>query len=758
MLKHWIPWKFLIQRAARSYGVIDPVGLLARLRRFSQPSEIQEPFELLRAGIVFHARGMINTRAIQHNLDWVWPYWVEKQFDPGDVAFMPRGFAISHVNLTHRNWTAVGQANLPLYPIVDSHGLVTPLLDGWSLDFWIVSANGRKLLPSKLETIDQRLELDPQPTVQTVGYQDGMHLAIDVAVENRQRIPQLIARVKGRSKTGGQLVVALRPYNPEGIQFVETVVYEPESLGWRVNDEASVRFSDQPAQVLVSDYAQGDVIHKIGTEGTVHRGNCEVGMASAAALFDLTRDAQRRLEVSVPLMEELQRENIQWSPLEDSWQSALAGAARLQVPDSKLQFLYDASLRTLILLSAGDVFPGPYTYRRFWFRDACLMLNAMLSAGLDRRCRRLLNTFFPRQNKSGYFLSQEGEWDSNGQVLWIVDRFQQLTGEDLPPSWIKAVIKGADWIRKKRNSSDLKTLHTGLLPAGFSAEHLGPNDYYYWDDFLGLAGLTAAAGLAGRFDSADTHDRLQLEAVSFRNAIFNSIADIPENRKQGAIPASPYRRMDAGAVGSLVADYPLQLTAPGDQQIFNTIEFLLANSFHSGGFFQDMIHSGINPYLTLCIAQTLLRNNDLRYRGLMETVAELASPTGQWPEAIHPHTGGGCMGDGQHGWAAAEWIMMIRNLFFREEGRQLIVGAGIFPEWLAGETDVCFGPALTPFGSVAIRIFRQDNDHLLAFDARWRAKPPAVTIQIPGFQNETVTEFDQPVRLHPQNEGSQQDF
>jgi len=91
MLKHWIPWKFLIQRAARSYGVIDPIDLLARLRRFAQPSEIQEPLELLRAGIVFHARGLINTRAIQHNLDWIWPYWVEKQFDPGDVAFMPRG-------------------------------------------------------------------------------------------------------------------------------------------------------------------------------------------------------------------------------------------------------------------------------------------------------------------------------------------------------------------------------------------------------------------------------------------------------------------------------------------------------------------------------------------------------------------------------------------------------------------------------------------------------------------------------------------
>jgi hypothetical protein len=382
------------------------------------------------------------------------------------------------------------------------------------------------------------------------------------------------------------------------------------------------------------------------------------------------------------------------------------------------------------------------------------MLNAMLAAGLDRRCRRLLRTFFPRQNKSGYFKSQDGEWDSNGQVLWLVDRFQQLTDEALPFSWIEAVIKGADWIVQKRSPSNLKSPHAGLLPAGFSAEHLGPNDYYYWDDFWGLAGLTAAAHLAGRFESDNTRDRLQLEAASFRKAIFDSIAGIPEKRSRGAIPASPYRRMDAGAVGSLVADYPLQLTAPGDSQILNTIEFLLNNSFHSGGFFQDMIHSGINPYLTLCIAQTLLRNHDRRYRGLMETVASLASPTGQWPEAIHPHTGGGCMGDGQHGWAAAEWVMMVRNLFVREEGRQLIIGAGILPEWLEGERDIAFGPTPTPFGSVTIRIYRQAADHFVDVESRWHGRPPPLNIQIPGFQPDAMTDLDQPLKLHPKSETS----
>jgi len=67
----------------------------------------------------------------------------------------------------------------------------------------------------------------------------------------------------------------------------------------------------------------------------------------------------------------------------------------------------------------------------------------------------------------------------------------------------------------------------------------------------------------------------------------------------------------------------------------------------------------------------LLRAEDPRFHELMTTVADLASPTGQWPEAIHPLTHGGCMGDGQHVWAAAEWLMIVRHCFVREEGDHL---------------------------------------------------------------------------------------
>jgi len=130
----WLPWRFVVKNVARRHGFLDPIALLSKLHGFAQPSEVGEPIELLRAGVVFHARGLINSRVIQHNLDWVWPYWIERQFDPKDPSFIPRAFSITHINLSNRNWTAVGHPDCDELPVVDPRGLLTPFFDSWSLD------------------------------------------------------------------------------------------------------------------------------------------------------------------------------------------------------------------------------------------------------------------------------------------------------------------------------------------------------------------------------------------------------------------------------------------------------------------------------------------------------------------------------------------------------------------------------------------------------------------------------------------------
>src|SRR5438477_1276732 len=126
MWLQWLPWRFLVRHVARARGLIDPISLLSQLQNFAQPSEVLVPVELLRLGFTLQARGLMNAQAIQHNLDWIWPYWVSRQFNPRDPAFIPKAFSMTQINLTHRNWTALGIPDSPDYSIVDPRGLIMP--------------------------------------------------------------------------------------------------------------------------------------------------------------------------------------------------------------------------------------------------------------------------------------------------------------------------------------------------------------------------------------------------------------------------------------------------------------------------------------------------------------------------------------------------------------------------------------------------------------------------------------------------------
>ncbi|CAM2877877.1 hypothetical protein [Rariglobus hedericola] len=737
LLNSW-PVRSLITRAARAYGFLDPIGLLAKMRGFAQPSEVAEPIELLRAGMLFHARGLVNTKAIQNNLDWVWPYWVERQFNPGDESFIPRAFSFSHINLTHRNWTAAGQPDVPFYPIVDPRGLVTPIFDGWSLDFWFVPADpkGTPLFPSRLDDADfkQTLRLDTNLRVHSTATLAGLSLASEVTLCLDHGEPHccISIRVEGNVPADGFLAVSLRPYNPEGVSFIDKVAITSDRPGWLVNGRNPVFFDRAPSRQLLSVYKDGDVSQRLYETSTATEVACHVSMATAVALFPVAGLRDRPLEIRAPIYDELDPKKRPSLAPTRSWAESMAPLAKLSVPEKRIQELYDFAAANLVLHTPRDAYPGPYTYKRFWFRDAAFMLNALITLGDVERTRRALGEFAGRQRRDGYFLSQEGEWDSNGEAIWIYHRFGALTGETLPDAWREAVAKGARWITGKRLPRDSGKPEAGLLPAGFSAEHLGPNDFYYWDDFWAVSGLRCAAVLLRSHDN-ELAAKCSREADEFLGTIETSFPAGPQRRFPGAIPASPKRRMDSGAVGSLVADYPLQLFAPADARILKTAEYLRDHSMYGGGFFQNMIHSGINAYLTIHLAQVRLRAGDPQGAWeLIDCVASLASPTGQWPEAIHPRTGGGCMGDGQHIWAAAEWLMMIRNCYVREETNALVIGSGVKPAWWTG-TRTSFGPTLTPWGAVTVTIEPDvAGGARITLDGQWRAEPPQLDFRLPG--------------------------
>lgn len=721
---------YLIRKAARAKGFLDPVNVLAQLGRFGQPSQVMVPVELLRAGALLHARGLINSQAIQHNLDWVWPYWVNCQFDPKNVSFVPRAFSATHINLTNRNWTGVGIPDNNQIPIVDPRGLVTAFWDGWSVDVWIVDKNN-SLYPSRCDKVEQKLVFDKDDFfIFTHSRQNGKDLKVKVDLLSQGEEDICRIKVLGRSDAPASIAVSIRPYNPEGISFINNIRYSKKDGVLLINNKDKVFFSRKPDKVKMSEYSKGDVAGCISDEDK-EKVNCDVGMATAAALFEI-KDLPEKMTANVFLGKN--KKGLKRIKKRRRWRDFFNDYCKLDIPNQQYLKLYETALRTLILHSSNEVFAGPFTYKRFWFRDAVFIVHSLLCAGFVEKAYEIINTFPKHQKTSGYFSSQEGEWDSNGQVLWVLKRYVELTDKKLDEKWKKIVFKAAEWIVKKRMPEKINCSHAGLMPAGFSAEHLGPNDYYYWDDFWSIAGLKAADYLMRNFGDYTSADKFKDKADSLMQSVEKSLEIASKRIENKAMPASVYRRLDSGAIGSLAVDYPLQLWGRNDTRVKETVEYLLKNCIVNQGFFHDMSHSGINPYLTLHIAQVLLRSGDMRFYELMDIVARLSSATGQWPEAIHPHTLGGCMGDGQHVWAAAEWIMIMRNCFIREEENSLVLCSGVLPYWYMNEQEISFGWAPTAFGMVHISVKTQRANVVIGWQIKSCRKKPSIEISIPGFE------------------------
>ncbi|MCF7870574.1 MAG: hypothetical protein K9L95_02040 [Candidatus Omnitrophica bacterium] len=730
----WLPWKFIIRKIARAQGFLDPVNLIAQLENFSKPSEVAVPTELMRLASVLHARGLINSQAIQHNLDWVWPYWVEKQFNPKSSSFIPRAFSLTHINLTHRNWTAIGVPDSESLPIVDPRGLITPFYDSWSIDFWLILETGEKLFPSKLENIKQKLIKNEFVSVVTESKQKQGSLKTKACVKKRNGDVICEISAQGLAKKRGWLVMSVRPYNPEGVSFVKNIEINKEKNKIIVNKKENIFFDSGFDKYKLSNYYQGDVSYDalpFSEETNIH---CPVEMATGAFFYKLEPDKERAIKLKIPLAAIKNGKIKKAAAFGYSWQGLEEGA-ELKIANKKYQYLYDSSKITLILHSGDICFAGPFTYKRFWIRDATFALQALLYIGLKKRAKKLIDLLLSTQKIGGYFSSQYGEWDSNGQVLWAIKKFAQLTNQKNYSFWQKAIKDAVLWIEKKRLPKKENDPYSGLLPAGFSAEHFGPNDFYYWDDFWAQAGLKSALFLQSSESGQKQNQLFKRYLKDLESSIEKNLQLLKRKTGKNLIPASYSRRMDSSAIGSLVPGYPLMLWGAKDQRLIETTDYLIKNCFYQGAFFHDMSHSGLNPYLTLSIAQILLRAGDNRFKDIMDSVAQLASPTGLWPEAVHPKTKGGCMGDGQHLWAAAEWISMIRNCFVREEEKEgkLILCSGITSDWYKGSQAIYLKNTLTIFGKISLWLNPKDKIQV-NWQADWYSTAPLIEVRLPGYK------------------------
>jgi hypothetical protein len=742
-------WKAFVLR--RIFGRLrigeDIVRHLSTFQRLGETLEIEPPGEMLPVGARTLFRAIRTRGAAQIRPDWLWPFWVERQLDPNSPAFTPRGHLPFLANVTHRNWTAVGNVGSPWEAIVDPRGLVTPWFDGWSLDWWI-GAEDRWHLPSREVAVRQALS-ESVPVVETVMRIPGgeaVHRAYGVVA----REELVVVEVENRSPTPVAVAFALRPYNPEGLAVLERIVLSDTTV--LADGRPALLLPRSPARVASSTFTEGDTVIEV-TEGRAGVGPFRpprdpAGLAQAAFLYPLPHRA--RLRVAMPFERErrtrrrgLARRRVAALPEVDlallptpadaarGWHAQLRRGMRVELPDPRLQSAVDANRAYMLLFhDIDEITPGPFNYHRFWFRDAAYQLLALDRFGFHAEVAEVLRSYPRRQHADGFFYSQRGEWDANGAAIFAIAEHHRLTGDralldDLLPS----VAKGVRWIARKRRERRRNAPEVqGLLPPGISAEHLGPFDFYYWDDFWCLRGLLDGAALLAEGGDREAAAEATATASELRRAVLASLELAAERLGRTVMPAGPTRGLDAGMIGSLVACAPLGLLPAADPLVAGSLDVLRDRFCLGEAFFQSISHTGLGTYLTLQIAFCELEAGDERAWRRLRWMLDAATPTFTWPEAIHPRLGGGCMGDGHHGWAAADFLSFVRQVLVRElpDGSLALLGL-LPPEWAGQNLEVTEAPTHHGRISYALRWHGQRPALL------WECERPGVRLIAPGL-------------------------
>ncbi|MDD5066967.1 MAG: hypothetical protein PHF84_07955 [bacterium] len=722
---------------------------------------LEIPKSILGINVDLLSRSYYNANAIQPNLDWVLPYWVVKQFDPASRSFMPSNYLT--VNLTHRNWTGFSSLDSDFEAIIDPRALLTPLFDSWSVDFWVKKGD-YIIIPSKLEKMSQHL-VNKLPIIKSVFYKKGLEVTSECLMHSEEHQQFILANYLVENPESNSLdisfYISVRPYNPEGIVPVFKIEYLEKENAFRINGKDHVYLQEKPRRVVCSNQNKGDAFFYVNkpTGEEAHRSEDSSGLCTAFAEYTVRLPHANFFSTNViipvsnnqvSIIKELfsqkfhriRNRNI------NLWEEKKKDSLQVQTPDSRVnEALESSKSNLLVLLDKEAIPPGPFTYHTMWFRDAAYSVTALLKLGFSQDVKRILGYYFAKQQPDGYFLSQQGEWDSNGQVLWTMAQYYRFTNDlDFIKEHYGSLQKAVEWIFRQtgKNPAHPESPEYGLLPSGFSAEHFGPSNYYYWDNFWSYAGIRefiALSKVLGRNVSA-----MEKDNERYWHNIEDSIRKYQIRTDEKFIPSSPFRTDDSSMIGSVVALYPLQIMDPDREDMNNTLKLIRKKYMHHGAFFHKLIHSGYNVYLTAHVAECYLMRKSTFIMPILEWILENASDTFTFPEAIHPETKGGCMGDGHHGWATSEVIHFIRNMLFYENGGKLIFFPVIPHHWLDLNNCLSVKNASSHFGKCDFSLTSTEQYIEFSFRSEFHHVPEKLEINLPVMIEKIVVDGrEQPV-------------
>jgi hypothetical protein len=428
------------------------------------------------------------------------------------------------------------------------------------------------------------------------------------------------------------------------------------------------------------------------------------------------------------------------------WRQTLDRGMKIELPEAKATDTFAASLvYDLMALNSvgGETVQtvNDFQYHRFYLRDAADFVRMYDATGYSDIAARVLSFFPSRQQADGNFLSQPGQYDGWGEALWALGEHYRRTHDlDFANSIYPRVVRAVDWLVQARAADPFHIMpKSDVRDNEYVAAHLtGYN-------FLALGGLQSAIDLAKATGHDTDAKRFQQEYDDYHRQFFALLSKATD-ANGGAIPPA----LDAAGWGgtdwgNLLSVTPVQLLDPHDPRVTSTL-------LRSQARYQEGITTYTEPddgqflhhYLTIKNTLTELVRGD-QQQAIREFYAELlhtSSTHAGFEYAIRPWGSRDFEGNlAPHGWFAADFRNLLRNMMLREDGDTLHLLSAVSPEWVGSGKSIRVERAPSTFGATAFTLrMTSETSAVLELEDTWRNAPRALFLHLPWFmQTESAT-------------------
>lgn len=426
------------------------------------------------------------------------------------------------------------------------------------------------------------------------------------------------------------------------------------------------------------------------------------------------------------------------------WQQILDAGTQIDVPEAKVTDTFRASLVYDLLARnhIGDDYiqtVNQLHYHAFWLRDSSDIVHMYDVTGYPKIAAEDL-AFFPRfQRDDGLYLSQGGQYDAWGEVMWAYGQHYRLTHDlAFAQRVFPSVEKSVAWLQKARATDPLH-----LIPASDVKDNEYVSGHITGYNLLALAGLHNAAILADATGKHQQAEQWRAEYQSYRADLLKAI-DRCAAIDGGSIPPSLDGNCSGQYWGNLLGIYPERIFSPDDPLITATLKSTRAtyaegiSTYGTGRFLHDYV--GIkNTFSEIIRGDQQEAVQDL-YGWLLHT-----SSTQEGFEFAIRAWGDRDFADNlpPHGWFAAEYRTMLRNMMVREDDGAVHLLSILSPAWMGAGKTIRVDHAPTESGEVGFTLTQPDaTSAVIDLNFAWRDQPKSVLLHLPWFAQVSSVRVD----------------